>query len=250
MPKSPMRSSLTLGGYYFEQASVYDSLQDLRYVAPYPLQFRQPDHINADAKAVFANLGWEILPDLNLNAGIRYTKESKDQNYFRYNLDGTINAFLDPVGAFYGPGFLGPDVRDYDKDGNTTEIAKALTGSTAKYKGDKVDWRVALDYRISDAIMIYGSVATGFKGGGSNPRPFNAFQLLPFAPETLTAYEVGFKTDLLDRRLRFNVSAFLNKYADIQTGVAPARRQTRSMPRRLPAASTRAMRTSRALNSN
>ena len=28
---------------------------------------------------------------------------------------------------------------------------------------------------------------TGFKGGGSNPRPFNAFQLLSFAPETLTA---------------------------------------------------------------
>ncbi len=210
---------VTLGGYYFKQASVYDSIQDLRYVPPYPLQFRQPDEIGADAKAVFANVGWEVLPNLNLNAGIRYTKETKDQTYYRYNLDGTINKFLDPVGAFYGEGFNGADTLDYNHNGNTTEVVRALTGQTANYKGDQVDWRVAVDYRFSDAVLAYASVSTGFKGGGSNPRPFNAFQLIPFAPETLRAYEVGLKTDLFDRALRLNVSAFLNKYADIQTGV-------------------------------
>ncbi len=212
---------VTVGGYYFEQGSVYDSIQDLRYIPPYPLQFRQPDHINADAKAVFANLGWEIVPDLNLNAGVRYTKETKDQNYFRYNLDGTINGFLDPVGVAYGAGYEGPDTNDSDGDGDTTEIVKALTGSVAKYKGDKVDWRVALDYRINEQFLVYASVATGFKGGGSNPRPFNAFQLLSFDPETLTAYEVGVKSDLFDRRLRLNVSAFQNEYKSIQQSVSP-----------------------------
>ena len=35
--------NFTLGGYYFEQESTYDSLQDIRYVPVYPLQFRQPD---------------------------------------------------------------------------------------------------------------------------------------------------------------------------------------------------------------
>jgi len=210
---------LTLGGYYFEQASVYDSIQDLRYVAPYPLQFRQPDEISADAKAVFANVGWEVFSSFNVNAGIRYTKESKEQTYYRFNLDGTINRFLDPVGAFYGAGFEGPDAGDFDLDGNRTEVVRALTGQTASYKGDQVDWRVAVDYRFSDAILAYASASTGFKGGGSNPRPFNAFQLLPFAPETLTAYEIGLKTDLFGRALRLNASAFLNKYADIQTGV-------------------------------
>jgi iron complex outermembrane receptor protein len=212
---------VTVGGYYFDQASVYDSVQDLRYLAPYPLQFRQPDSIDADARAVFANLGWEILPDLNLNAGVRYTEETKDQHYFRYNLDGTINRFLDPVGARYGEGFDGADTQDFDNDGNTTEIVRALTGGVASYEGDKIDWRVALDYRFSDQFLVYASVATGFKGGGSNPRPFNAFQLLAFEPETLTAYEVGFKSDLFDRRLRLNVSAFQNEYDAIQTGVSP-----------------------------
>tara|TARA_A100001391_G_scaffold95213_2_gene63074 strand:+ start:13400 stop:15925 length:2526 start_codon:yes stop_codon:yes gene_type:complete len=212
---------LTLGAYYFEQSSVYDSVQDLRYVAPYPLQFRQPDTVDADAKAVFANFAWEIMPDLNLNAGIRYTEESKDQSYFRYNLDGTINGFLDPFGVCYGPGYSGPDTADCDNDGNVTEDVAALTGQTASYSGDQVDYRVALDYRITDGLMVYGSISTGFKGGGSNPRPFNAFQLLSFGPETLTAYELGFKSDFLDRRVRLNVSAFLNKYSEIQSSTSP-----------------------------
>ena len=212
---------VTLGGYYFEQSSVYDSVQDLRYIPPYPLQFRQPDTVNADAKAAFANLSWEVVPDLNLNAGIRYTEESKEQNYFRYNLDGTINRFLDPVGAACGEGFQGVDTNDCNNNGNTTEELRALTGNAALYSGDQIDYRVALDYRFSDAVLAYASVATGFKGGGSNPRPFNAFQLLAFGPETLTAYEVGLKTDFFDRRVRLNVAAFLNKYSEIQSTASP-----------------------------
>lgn len=212
---------LTLGAYYFEQSSVYDSVQDLRYLPTNALQFRQPDTVDADAKAAFANVGWEIMPDLNLNAGIRYTEETKDQHYFRYNLDGTINAFLDPFGAAYGAGFSGPNTLNIRVGPSIPATGKALTGAVAHYSGDKVDWRVALDYRIDDTLMVYGSVSTGFKGGGSNPRPFNAFQLLSFAPETLTAYEIGVKSDLFDRRLRLNVSAFQNEYNNIQVGVSP-----------------------------
>ena len=40
-------------------------------------------------------------------------------------------------------------------------------------------------------------------------------QVKPFNPETLTTYEVGFKSDLLDRRLRVNGAGFWNKYNDI-----------------------------------
>jgi iron complex outermembrane receptor protein len=72
------------------------------------------------------------------------------------------------------------------------------------------------DYRFTEEFLAYASVSTGFKGGGVNPRPFVADQRLPFNPETLTAYEVGFKSDLLGRRMRLNGAAFLNKYDDIQ----------------------------------
>ncbi|QNA84203.1 TonB-dependent receptor [Sphingomonas sp. So64.6b] len=212
--------NLTLGGYYFKQESVYDSVQDIRYVPVYPLQFRQPDPTNAEAKALFAHASWEPIENLTLSGGLRYTSETKDQTYYRLNYDGTINRFLDPFGATYGFGYSGPDTLDANGNGNTTETVTALSGLTAHYEAKRWDYRLAADYRLSDALLVYASFSTGFKGGGSNPRPFNANQVIPFEPEKLTAYEVGFKSDFFDRKMRFNVSAFLNNYKDIQIPVS------------------------------
>ena len=195
----------TLGGYYFKQKSTYDSTQDIRYVV-IPLQFRQPDPTSAEAKAVFAAVSWEAVPSLTFSGGLRYTDESKAQTYFRLNYNGTVNPFLDPVGAANGIGYNGPN-------------GKALSGSTAKYSANRLDYRAAVDYRFSPALLAYASISTGFKGGGSNPRPFNAAQLFSFAPETLTAYEIGFKADPFDRKMRLNVSAFVNDFKKIQIPV-------------------------------
>lgn len=201
-------ATIVLGGYWFEQQTNYFSFQDLRYiqVAPgvslFPLQFIQPDQTPADAKAVFGNVDWEIVPGLTFNGGLRYTEESKQYHYFRYYPDGQINPYLDPIGAVDGEGAPG-----------------ALTGLVARYKGDRVDWRAALNYRFSDAVMAYASVSTGFKGGGTNPRPFFASQAIGFNPEVLTSYEVGLKTDLFDRRLRLNVVGFYGELKDAQIGV-------------------------------
>ena len=59
----------TVGAYYFKQKSTYDSLQDIRYVPVYPLQFRQPDPTDADAKAVFAHISWKPIDRLTLSGG-------------------------------------------------------------------------------------------------------------------------------------------------------------------------------------
>jgi iron complex outermembrane recepter protein len=89
---------------------------------------------------------------------------------------------------------------------------------------------VETDYRFSPEVFVYASVATGYKGGGVNPRPFfgpsagdcNVLpvgapcnQITSFQPETLRTYEAGVKTDLFDRKLRFNASVFFNKYNNI-----------------------------------
>jgi iron complex outermembrane receptor protein len=207
-----------LGGYYFKQETDYYSYQDLRYIntsngtyatpgfGVFPLQFIQPDRTPADAKAAFANIDWEIVPNLTFNGGARYTDESKQYHYFRLNPNGTINAYLDPVGATNGAGTPG-----------------ALTGLVANYKGSRWDWRAALNYRFSPGVMGYASFSTGFKGGGTNPRPFFASQALPFAPEILYNYEIGLKTDLFDRKLRFNIDGFYGilRNAQIGTSICP-----------------------------
>lgn len=200
--------NFTVGGYYFKQKSVYDSYQDLRYVPVYPLQFRQPDPTDAEAKAAFAHLAWNPVENMTVSGGLRYTDENKQQTYYRLNYDGTVNGFLDPVGAANGIGYVSPD-----------GTVRALSGTTARYSASRVDYRAAVDYRFSPALLAYGSFSTGFKGGGSNPRPFNSAQIIAFQPESLNAYEIGIKSDLFNRRLRVNVSGFINDYKDIQIPV-------------------------------
>ena len=176
----------TLGAYYLDQRSTYATFQDLRY-APIPLQFQGNDPVNADTKAVFGAVSWELVSNLTFNGGLRYTEEHKDYTFSRLNRDGTPNPFLG-----------------------------ALNGVTGNYDGNRVDWRANLQYRFSDAVMVYAQASTGFKGGGINPRPFNPAQVQPFGAETLTAYEAGFKSDLFDRILRLNGAAYYSEYKDIQ----------------------------------
>jgi iron complex outermembrane receptor protein len=176
----------TLGAFYLDQRSTYATFQDIRY-APIPLQFQGDDPVNADTKAVFGAVSWEIVENLTFNGGLRYTDEHNDYTFFRRNRDGTLNPFLG-----------------------------ALDGVTGEFDGDKIDWRANLQYRFSDQLMAYAQVSTGFKGGGINPRPFNPAQVQPFGPETLTAYEVGFKSDLFDRLVRLNGAAYFSDYKGIQ----------------------------------
>jgi outer membrane receptor protein involved in Fe transport len=77
----------------------------------------------------------------------------------------------------------------------------------------KPTFRVALDHHVTDATMVYASFNTGFKAGGFNtgsiPDP-------AYGPETLQSYEIGIKTDLLERRLRLDLSGFHYDYKNIQ----------------------------------
>jgi iron complex outermembrane receptor protein len=175
----------TVGGYYFDQVTTYPTHQILTYAGN--LEFLGNDPVSASTYAAFANGSWHITDALNLNVGARYTKEKKDYTYSRLNTNGTPHAFLG-----------------------------ALTGQVGHYEGSKVDYRVNLDYRWNEQLMTYASVSTGFKGGGTNPRPFFATQVQPFDKENVTAYEIGAKSDFLNRKVRVNVSAFFNKFKDIQ----------------------------------
>lgn len=206
-------ADLTIGGYISDEKTTYYTLQDIRYVAVptpggplplFPLQFIGDDPVRTNSKAAFATVILKPAENLTLTLGGRYTDESKAYTFFRYNLDGTtINAFLDPIGAANGIGYSGVN-------------GTALSGRTGRYSGNRFDYRASLDYRFSTQVLAYATVSTGFKGGGIAPRPFNAAQAVPFGVEKLTAFEVGLKTDLFDRRVRFNASAYLNKFKGAQ----------------------------------
>ncbi|MBN8818287.1 MAG: TonB-dependent receptor [Sphingomonas sp.] len=179
--------NLTIGGYYSDERTTYWTMQDIRYAA-IPLQFIGNDPVNTDSKALFGTIVVKPIEAMTITLGTRYTDEHKDYTFHRYNPDGvTLNPFLG-----------------------------ALNGVTAVYDGTRFDYRASVDYRFSPEILAYATFATGFKGGGVGPRPFNAAQARGFNPETVKTYEVGLKTDLFDRRLRLNVAGFYNDFKDAQ----------------------------------
>jgi outer membrane receptor protein involved in Fe transport len=66
--------------------------------------------------------------------------------------------------------------------------------------------------------MVYARIATGYRPGGPNDLPFDAPASVPrtYQADKTTNYELGTRTDLLDRTLSIDVAAFLVDWKDIQ----------------------------------
>ncbi|MEO6387332.1 MAG: TonB-dependent receptor [Croceibacterium sp.] len=182
------RLHYTLGGFIMTQDIFYTARQDLRYTPGAPLVFVSGDPVPSFTRAAFAHVAFDVTDRLTATGGIRYTKEGKDYSYRRRDRNGNLltgqNALLD--------------------------------GQTGTYRGDRWDYRANLAYQVSNDVNTYVQYSTGFKGGGVNPRPFAYTQVQPFGPETLATWEVGVKSELLDRRVRLNLAAYSSKYQDIQ----------------------------------
>lgn len=176
----------TVGGFYFRENSAYPTHQDLRYVAP-QYDWLARNDILAHSKAGFVHAVWHVTGKLDLTAGARYSTFDKTDKFGRLNRDFTPSS-----------------------------VFGSLNGSEGHYSGSHWDYRANLSYQWTPNLMTYAQVSTGFKGGGVNPRPFVVGQEQAFGPETLTAYEVGFKSTLFDHRVRLNGAAFFNKYKQIQ----------------------------------
>ncbi len=82
---------------------------------------------------------------------------------------------------------------------------------------DKFTPSLTVAYQLGESSSVYGKVVTGYKSGGFNIRAADFTQ--PFDPETLTSYEIGVKSELLDRRQRLNTAVFYADYEDMQLDI-------------------------------
>ncbi len=160
---------------------------------------------NTDAWAGYVQADIHATEQLTLTAGIRYTDEKKtfsiSDNRASCN-DGTIEATcLDNSRLFANNGAAIP-----------REISTKV-------------WtpRFAVNYRPNADLLVFASATKGFKSGGWNARAGAPNEALPFGPEIAWSYEAGFKADLMDRRLRVNLTAFLLDIKGLQTPSAFAR---------------------------
>ena len=95
--------------------------------------------------------------------------------------------------------------------------AALVTPQTGNASFSKFTWNAMLGYDIAEGISTYARVATGYRSGGFNAGDAaDATNIIPsFNSESVTSYEFGLKTELLNRRLRFNVAAYHNIYKDL-----------------------------------
>ena len=139
--------------------------------------------------------------------------------------------------AAYGQGTYSPDALDnrlhltlglrWSRDERKATLQDTITQANGAVtvlpqgNGDNsfsnVSPTAILAYELSDQVNTYAKMARGYKSGGYNVRASTTQRFNEgFGPETLTSYELGLKSDLLDRRLRINAALFYADYKDIQ----------------------------------
>jgi iron complex outermembrane receptor protein len=200
-------ADVTLGGFYLKKKTNEDARVDLPYVG---FDFiHGPDLVPSSNKAVYGQLALHPWERVDFTAGIRYSKDKKSYTFRRRNPD------LTPVQACVelAPGFRNPFFWEAGNPAGCGVFGLDLLG--VDYSSDRVDWRVAASYEVSDQAMLYAQIATGYKAGGNNARPFFPSQLNAFSPEKLTSYEAGIKSTLWNQ-LRLNLAGFWNNYTAIQ----------------------------------
>ena len=79
----------------------------------------------------------------------------------------------------------------------------------AEYKDTKPSFLIGLNYKPNDDTLIYGKWSNSFVSGGSVAG-------IGFVPETASSFELGFKADFLDRKLRTNLALFYVDYKNFQ----------------------------------
>jgi iron complex outermembrane recepter protein len=106
----------------------------------------------------------------------------------------------------------------------TCANGNVLDFSNLKTKWSEPSWRVTGSYKITPDAFSYVTISRGYKAGGYNDQTGTSGVLVPeltrpVNPEFATNYELGFKTQWLDNRLRINPSFFYTKYSDAQRAI-------------------------------
>lgn len=161
--------------------------------------------------AVFADVSIPVLPTVTVSGGVRYTDTKVDFSGCTLNAgNGTYARGFELI--FRLPsGTIPPGGCVTFNDAGQPVL---FTGSLPE---NNVSWRGVLKWEPTNGQMLYASVSRGYKSGSFATLAGNrTSQYTPVRQEQLTAYEIGFKSSLLDRRVQLNGALFYYDYLDKQ----------------------------------
>jgi len=196
----------TAGLYYFRQqidaqilqAGTFGVLPASSTTRLSPIAGQSNFDYGTQSLAGFAQLTFNLSDQLRLIAGGRYTRDEIDSTTTVTQAANVCNlvTFLLSGGARCVGALPAPVVASRDADG---------------FSG-----RAGLQYALTPTANLYATYSRGYKGPAVSSSAGAAFNV---DPETVDAYELGTKIDLLDRRLNVNLAGFVNDFDDFQAQV-------------------------------
>ncbi|MBL8268445.1 TonB-dependent receptor [Steroidobacter sp.] len=155
--------------------------------------------------SVFGQVEYDIAPQWTLIGGARWSQDDKHLDMTRFYQDvpnGIPSTKLFDIRDTGVPGVDDIDYSDYAA-------------------------RAQLNWKAQEDVLVFLAFNRGIKGGNWSLDPLGSVGIanIKHKPEKLNSYELGTKADLLDNRLRVNVTAFHYDYKDYQAfsllGITP-----------------------------
>jgi iron complex outermembrane recepter protein len=139
--------------------------------------------VETESFAVFAETTFSLTEATRLVTGVRYTRDEKE-------VGGITEVNL--------------------TDGSTLLTVPNITASES---WGEPTWRIVLEHDLTEDMMVYASYNRGFRSGAYNTVAVDG---IPLDPEIADAFELGFKSDLADGRVRLNGAFYYTDYQDLQ----------------------------------
>lgn len=146
-----------------------------------------------------------LTDNLNVTAGIRFNKDTA----------GLRSYSVGPQFTFFGP-----QICRFPPTAPGVDYGNCIRQIEDRY--DAVTYNFSIDYRPSEAVLLYATTRRGYNAGGFNPSvPASLEPGAPepaYGPEFIRDYEAGIKADwnLAGMPVRTNIAGFYAKYTDIQ----------------------------------
>ncbi len=205
-----------VGAYYEHRRFGFDTSQNavnIGLIAPDPItgytfDYKRVHVTKTNALSFFGSTILKLTDRLELSGGVRYTKEKKVNTI----TVPYVHALLSATPAFISSGFFSGPIR---------------------YKDDNWSPEVTLKYEFTPDVNVFGSLKTGYKSGGidNSALPSNSLlgfndpdpavraavaQGLIFGSEKARGGEVGVKSELANRTVTLNATAFYYVFKNLQ----------------------------------
>jgi len=183
--------------------------------------------------ALFGNATWHVSDRLDVTVGARYTDEEKSADYNISSFDPFSTIDLVAINPILAP------------LGGRLQLAIPVDPFSTTFKDDNLSIALSASYELSDTVNVYGRFAQGYKSGGLNltrtgpntgpaasdrTRDFDALvaenpDLTPlqslqnavtFLPETVDAFELGFKSRWFNNRLKLDGTLYTQTLENFQ----------------------------------